>query len=165
MEEQTVLDTVSPSDLCGGRIKEQLLCHRSSQLSGVWKASGSGVPQAKLVFSSAAGSGTWQCVWEGCVCAAAAGFVVDVHHHITAHSSSSSSRAIPMMSVWCFTCCAIWVQWALWEIMVLELAKRGNFDQDLTRFHNNFGEDNRIEMEMFLFSLIYSPFIDDYVLS
>lgn len=27
--------TVWPTELCGGRIKEQLLCHRSSQLSGV----------------------------------------------------------------------------------------------------------------------------------
>lgn len=81
------------------------------------KASDSEVPQAKLAFSSAAGSGIRQAVCvcvhvEGCVRAAASEFVLGVHHHhITAHSSG----VIFITIVWCFACCVMWVQQELWE--------------------------------------------------
>lgn len=54
--------TVWPTELCGGRIKEQLLCHRGSQLSGVCvKALREQSPsRLNLSFSPAAGSGIWQ---------------------------------------------------------------------------------------------------------
>lgn len=61
-----------------------------------------------------------------------------------------------MTIVWRLTCCAIWVQWALWENIALELAKRETLIKILHAFSYIFVEDDRREMDMLLFSLIYS---------
>lgn len=50
-----------PTELCGGRIKEQQLCLRSSQLNGVWRPQRAKSLRLNLSFSPAAGSGIWQC--------------------------------------------------------------------------------------------------------
>lgn len=60
------------------------------------------------------------CVWDGCVCAAASGFVLGVHHRITADRSG----AVLVTTVTHFTCCVMWVQW--WEGKVFRLAVREN---------------------------------------
>lgn len=106
-------------------LRNNCLCHRSSQLCGVWRPQIATSPQAKLAFPLAAGSGIRQavCAWEGCVHAAASRFVLGVHHHIAAHSSS----VILITIVWCLACCVIWVQRELWESKESERAKLGKF--------------------------------------
>lgn len=78
------------------------------------KASESKVPQAKLVFSSGAGSGIWNCAyWKGV--SVLQPLVLFLAYMIT-------SQRIVALS----TCCVISAQWAQWEGKVLGLVKREN---------------------------------------
>lgn len=117
--------TVWPIDLCEGRIKEQLLGHRSSQLSSVWRPQRAKSLRLNLSFSPAAGSGIWQCV-SGMGVSAPLLLGLFWAYIITSQAHSSSS-VILMTTVWCFTCCVI-----RWKVS--GIAKKGQNDQDLTCF-------------------------------
>lgn len=119
---------VWPIELCGGRIKEQLLFHRSSQLSDVWRPERA--KSFKLIWSflrrqevGDMSAGIWE---EGRVCLCCSFkfcFSRPSSHYSTSYSSSSRGLILGTV-VWCSTCCVIWVQWARWESQVSGLAKR-----------------------------------------